>query len=234
MSNVFFSIETLERRFATGNVETLTFDTGVNVFVGAPNTGKTKWLQTLDFLLGDIGSNPFEGSDVEGLPEKYDAAAAVIAIGDEAFRIERRWNEPGAKGKVFLDGEGMVAKDFQHWLMEKLGIPVVHYPKGNPMSGQTWPELSFRTLLRPTPRQQRFWGSLVDQQTDAEFHACLLSFLGLGVKPPEPEWGLMLNTLRAAIYNNPWVAAMPGVFIFVTSIAFNLLADSVRSAMDIH
>ncbi|MDY7579428.1 ABC transporter permease [Herbaspirillum sp. RTI4] len=61
-----------------------------------------------------------------------------------------------------------------------------------------------------------------------------LSFLGLGVKPPEPEWGLMLNTLRAAIYNNPGVAAMPGIFIFVTSIAFNLLADSVRSAMDIH
>ncbi|MDB5992735.1 MAG: oppC [Herbaspirillum sp.] len=59
-----------------------------------------------------------------------------------------------------------------------------------------------------------------------------LSFLGLGVKPPEPEWGLMLNTLRGAIYNNPWVAALPGLFIFVTSIAFNLLADSVRSAMD--
>ena len=60
-----------------------------------------------------------------------------------------------------------------------------------------------------------------------------LSFLGLGVKPPEPEWGLMLNTLRSAIYNNPWVAALPGAFIFITSIAFNLLADGVRSAMDI-
>ncbi|MFG1419955.1 ABC transporter permease [Xanthobacter sp. V0B-10] len=60
-----------------------------------------------------------------------------------------------------------------------------------------------------------------------------LSFLGLGVKPPEPEWGLMLNTLRSAIYGNPWVAALPGLFIFATSIAFNLLADSVRSAMDI-
>lgn len=60
-----------------------------------------------------------------------------------------------------------------------------------------------------------------------------LSFLGLGVKPPEPEWGLMLNTLRSAIYSNPWVAALPGLMIFVTSIAFNLLADSVRSAMDI-
>jgi peptide/nickel transport system permease protein len=60
-----------------------------------------------------------------------------------------------------------------------------------------------------------------------------LSFLGLGVKPPEPEWGLMLNTLRSAIYINPWLAALPGVLIFITSIAFNLLADSVRSAMDI-
>jgi peptide/nickel transport system permease protein len=60
-----------------------------------------------------------------------------------------------------------------------------------------------------------------------------LSFLGLGVKPPEPEWGLMLNTLRSAIYSNPLVAAMPGMLIFVTSIAFNLLADGLRSAMDI-
>jgi peptide/nickel transport system permease protein len=60
-----------------------------------------------------------------------------------------------------------------------------------------------------------------------------LSFLGLGVKPPEPEWGLMLNTLRSAIFRNPWVAALPGAMIFFTSIAFNLLADSVRSAMDI-
>ena len=60
-----------------------------------------------------------------------------------------------------------------------------------------------------------------------------LSFLGLGVKPPEPEWGLMLNTLRTAIYTQPWVAALPGVMIFITSIAFNLLSDGLRSAMDI-
>jgi peptide/nickel transport system permease protein len=60
-----------------------------------------------------------------------------------------------------------------------------------------------------------------------------LSFLGLGVKPPEPEWGLMLNTLRSAIYRAPLVAALPGVMIFLTSIAFNLMADSVRSAMDV-
>jgi peptide/nickel transport system permease protein len=60
-----------------------------------------------------------------------------------------------------------------------------------------------------------------------------LSFLGLGVKPPEPEWGLMLNTLRTAIYTEPWIAALPGVAIFITSIAFNLLSDGLRSAMEI-
>ncbi len=60
-----------------------------------------------------------------------------------------------------------------------------------------------------------------------------LSFLGLGVRPPEPEWGLMLNTLRNAIYVQPWLAALPGVMIFLTSISFNLLSDGLRSAMDI-
>src|SRR5689334_1709009 len=60
-----------------------------------------------------------------------------------------------------------------------------------------------------------------------------LSFLGLGTKPPEPEWGLMLNTLRTAIYVNPYVAALPGVMIFAVSICFNLLSDGLRSAMDI-
>jgi peptide/nickel transport system permease protein len=60
-----------------------------------------------------------------------------------------------------------------------------------------------------------------------------LSFLGLGVKPPEPEWGLMLNTLRTAIYTQPWIAALPGAMIFLTSVAFNLLSDGLRSAMEI-
>jgi peptide/nickel transport system permease protein len=60
-----------------------------------------------------------------------------------------------------------------------------------------------------------------------------LSFLGLGVKPPEPEWGLMLNTLRQSIYVNPLVAALPGAMIFITSICFNLMSDGLRTAMDV-
>lgn len=60
-----------------------------------------------------------------------------------------------------------------------------------------------------------------------------LSFLGLGVTPPNPEWGLMLNTLRTAIYSQPLLAALPGLMIFITSISFNILADAIRSAMEI-
>lgn len=60
-----------------------------------------------------------------------------------------------------------------------------------------------------------------------------LSFLGLGVRPPIPDWGLMLSTLRQAIYVQPWVCAAPGAAIFLTSMCFNLVSDGLRSAMDV-
>lgn len=60
-----------------------------------------------------------------------------------------------------------------------------------------------------------------------------LSFLGLGVAPPTPDWGLMLSTLRQAIYMNPIVCALPGVAILVTSLSFNMVSDGLRQAMDV-
>ncbi|MGI3777299.1 MAG: ABC transporter permease [Janthinobacterium lividum] len=60
-----------------------------------------------------------------------------------------------------------------------------------------------------------------------------LSFLGLGTTPPHAEWGLMLNTLRTAIYTRPFLAMLPGLCIFATSLCFNLVSDGLRSAMDV-
>ena len=60
-----------------------------------------------------------------------------------------------------------------------------------------------------------------------------LSFLGLGVTPPDTEWGLMLNNLRQALWVNPLVAALPGAMIFITSMCFNLMSDGLRGAMDV-
>lgn len=189
----FLSIGKLQRRLSSGNIEELDFEPGVNVLVGPPNAGKTKWLQTLDFLLGDTGDNPFEGAEETGLSEKYDAARVELAIGAETFRIERRWREPGAKTKVFVDDDSMPVREFQQWLLEQLGIPRLNFPKGNPMSGQTWPELSFRMLLRHIYRQQRFWSDLADKQPEGEQHACLMQFLGLAEKVFTEEYGELVS-----------------------------------------
>jgi peptide/nickel transport system permease protein len=60
-----------------------------------------------------------------------------------------------------------------------------------------------------------------------------LSFLGLGVRPPVADWGLMLSTLRQSIYVVPLVCALPGLAIFITSVCFNLVSDGLRAAMDV-
>jgi peptide/nickel transport system permease protein len=60
-----------------------------------------------------------------------------------------------------------------------------------------------------------------------------LSFLGLGVMPPNAEWGLMLNNLRQVLWVDPTIAALPGVMIFLTSMCFNLMSDGLRQAMDV-
>ena len=63
--------------------------------------------------------------------------------------------------------------------------------------------------------------------------ASSLGFSASGSSPPTPEWGYMLNALRPTIYVNPWVVVLPGVMIFITSIAFNTLSDAIRDSMDI-
>ena len=59
-----------------------------------------------------------------------------------------------------------------------------------------------------------------------------LSFLGLGAQPPLPEWGAMLSGGRELILSAPWVLTFPGVAIFLTVLAFNLLGDGLRDALD--
>jgi peptide/nickel transport system permease protein len=59
-----------------------------------------------------------------------------------------------------------------------------------------------------------------------------LSFMGLGAKPPIPEWGAMITTGRNYFLDYWWVATFPGLAIFVTVLAFNLLGDWVRDLLD--
>jgi len=59
-----------------------------------------------------------------------------------------------------------------------------------------------------------------------------LGFLGIGVQPPTPEWGAMLGSGRAYLFNAPHVATFPGIAIFLSVLSFNLLGDGLRDALD--
>nr|WP_234819364.1 ABC transporter permease [Sinorhizobium meliloti] len=59
-----------------------------------------------------------------------------------------------------------------------------------------------------------------------------MSFLGLGLQPPAPSWGSMLNSAQRFLGNAPWMALWPGMAIFMTVLSFNLLGDGLRDALD--
>jgi peptide/nickel transport system permease protein len=59
-----------------------------------------------------------------------------------------------------------------------------------------------------------------------------LSFLGLGVQPPRPEWGAMLSNSRTYLLTAPHAAVIPGIAILIVSLAFNILGDGLRDALD--
>src|SRR5262245_1210819 len=60
----------------------------------------------------------------------------------------------------------------------------------------------------------------------------VLSFLGLGVQPPSPSWGTMLNVAQQFLEQAPWMALWPGVAIFSLALSFNLAGDGLRDALD--
>lgn len=59
-----------------------------------------------------------------------------------------------------------------------------------------------------------------------------LSYLGLGIQPPNPSWGTMLNEGRTFLQNAPWISIFPGVAIVLAVLAFNLVADGLRDLLD--
>ncbi|MED4956864.1 ABC transporter permease subunit, partial [Paenibacillus macerans] len=66
----------------------------------------------------------------------------------------------------------------------------------------------------------------------AIIEAAARGFLGLGAQPPAPEWGKMLSDSRQFIATAPWTVIFPGVSIMLTVLAFNLMGDGLRDALD--
>ncbi len=199
-------IARVSRTPVSGQEEWLDFAPGVNVLVGPPNAGKTKWLSVIDYVLGDTASP--EDALGQDLADKYasarihlrildpptvptaideppsdttpsvgvervhtdgssanerslDQAGASRATNESAggyadgtlYVIERRWKEPGAKSKIFVDGDGLTGDAFSDFLLNALGLPILHFPKGDPYSPRALmahvipPRLPARTIL---------------------------------------------------------------------------------------
>jgi len=68
--------------------------------------------------------------------------------------------------------------------------------------------------------------------SDGILNAAALGFLGLGAQPPTPEWGTMLSDARAYIESASWLVTLPGLCILIVVIAFNILGDGLRDALD--
>ncbi|MDE2703975.1 MAG: hypothetical protein OXI35_02835 [Gemmatimonadota bacterium] len=190
-------VEQIERVTEEGETEQLRFEPGLNTLVGRPNTGKTIWLTMLDYALGDRSS--VEKSLSVELAEKYSIIRVVLRLGnDDQTVVERRWKEPGSKHKVYVDDHPLSVSDFSSYFLPKLGIPVLHYPQGDPYSSRAWPELSWRSLFRHVYRRQDIgWGGIVERQPESEQHACILQFLGIAEHIYSDEYGNLVNLRKA-------------------------------------
>ena len=193
MTTCAIRVEGLERVRADGRTEELRFEPGLNIMVGRPNTGKTVWLTMLDYALGDRDAVE-KGLSTE-LADKYSIVRVSLRLGDNGdIVIERRWKEPGSKHKVYVDGRALSVDEFSAYFLPQVGIPVLHYPQGDPYSSRTWPMLSWRSLYRHMFRRQDIgWGGLVERQPDGDQHACLLQFLGVAAAVYSDDYGALVD-----------------------------------------
>ncbi|MEU3496701.1 ABC transporter permease [Kitasatospora cineracea] len=108
-------------------------------------------------------------------------------------------------------------------------IRAAEYLEAATVSGAPRPALILRQVLPVVaPVVLVYATSLVGL---AVVYAAGLSFLGLGVAPPAPEWGAMLDELRPALFTHPWLAALPALVILAVSVAFNTLGESLRTRL---
>lgn len=194
-----FWIERVERWVVgTAEPEFLEFVPGINVIVGAPNSGKTGWLKTIDYCFGDR-DGPTESLGAT-LAAKYERAALLLRVGEDSIRLERAWGAGAIRSRVRIGSDSVPDRDFSEHFLEILGVPPVKFPLGNPYNETQWREVSWRMMLRHLYRGEFFWTDFADQQRPQEQAASVLQLLGLA-EASFPESALQLIALRRQAQN---------------------------------
>ncbi len=96
--------------------------------------------------------------------------------------------------------------------------------------GTSTPRILFRYVL------PNAMGPIIVNTTmsisDMILSAAGLSFIGMGVQPPSPEWGALLSNAQSYLFTAPYMLVFPGIFIILSSLAFNLVGDGLTDALD--
>lgn len=190
-------VNELVRSPEAGPEDRLVLSTGVNVLIGIPNTGKSKWLQMLNYLL----VSKDDPADVFGevVAEKYGALSARLSVAGETIVVERRWDDHSPRNRAVLNGEQTTVRELIVFLLKELRIPILHYPQGNPLGQRTWPELGLRSLYRHMYRRQAYWGDIADRQPESEQHACILQFTGIAERLFSDEYGQLVQKQKQVL-----------------------------------
>ncbi len=111
-----------------------------------------------------------------------------------------------------------------------LSLKELEFVQGAAALGASHARVLFRHILPNSVSPLLVFSSM--QVATAILLAAILSFLGLGVQPPTPEWGKMVSDGRAYLMDAPHVSLFPGLAIFIAVMGFNCLGDGLRDALD--
>jgi rubrerythrin len=237
MSAARLNLVTLTRFFASGGEESLQFEPGVNVIVGPPNTGKSGWLRTLDYLFGDDAK--VEDALGTRVAPVYRGARAILSVDGRVLSLERRWGPGDIRGKVYVDGDAINNDEFSDDFLPRLGLPALRVPSGDPFGPRKWPRLAWRTLYRHVYRHEHSWDEIASKQPDGEQHACIALFLGIAERLFPPEYGDLVQKQRELdvfqARREQFVASLQDValeLVAVREASVELSSESVKAAKE--
>lgn len=104
-----------------------------------------------------------------------------------------------------------------------------HVQAANALGATHWQMLTWHLFPHLVPTML-VWGTLGISTTVLQ--EATLSFLGVGVQPPTPSWGGIINESQSFLQSAPWLVIFPGLAILILALAFNILGDGVRDALD--
>lgn len=188
---------------------TVTFAIVIGTFLGAIAGYSGGWLDNVIMRVMDV---------LLAFPSLLLAIAIVTVLG------------PGLQNALLAIGIVSIPAYARVMRASVLSIREMDYVSATRALGGNTPQILFRRILPNALTPLIVQGTL--GIATAILDAAALSFLGLGAQPPTPEWGAMLGQERNQVFTAPYLVFYPGVAIMITVLAFNLLGDGLRDALD--